>query len=58
MDIDENMSEALYVELLELEDTMRRKLKEEHLDMKAKSWGIPMSEMEPQICLVLTLVLK
>lgn len=37
MDIDDNMSEALYVKLLELEDTVRRKLKEENLDMKAKS---------------------
>lgn len=43
MDIDENMSEALYVKLLELEDTVRRNLKQEHLDIKEKSWGTPMT---------------
>ncbi|XP_056605625.1 3-keto-steroid reductase [Triplophysa dalaica] len=37
MDIDENMSEALYAKLQELEDTVRRRLKEEHLDIKEKS---------------------
>ncbi|TRY77624.1 hypothetical protein DNTS_005777 [Danionella cerebrum] len=35
MDIDEAMSEALYVKLLELEDTVRKKLKEEDQDTKA-----------------------
>lgn len=37
MDIDENMSEALYVKLLELEDTVRKKLSNEDLDIKAKN---------------------
>ncbi|XP_055070016.2 3-keto-steroid reductase/17-beta-hydroxysteroid dehydrogenase 7 [Misgurnus anguillicaudatus] len=35
MDIEENMSEALYVKLLELEDTVREKLKEEHIKSKS-----------------------
>ncbi len=37
MDIDENMSEALYVKLLELEDTVRKKLRDEDVDIKAKN---------------------
>uniref|UniRef100_A0A8C1NUQ4 Hydroxysteroid (17-beta) dehydrogenase 7 n=1 Tax=Cyprinus carpio TaxID=7962 RepID=A0A8C1NUQ4_CYPCA len=37
MDIDENMSEALYVKLLELEDTVRKKLRDEDLDIKTKN---------------------
>uniref|UniRef100_A0A8C0YHF1 3-keto-steroid reductase/17-beta-hydroxysteroid dehydrogenase 7 n=1 Tax=Cyprinus carpio carpio TaxID=630221 RepID=A0A8C0YHF1_CYPCA len=37
MDIDENMSEALYVKLLELEDTVRKKLRGEDVDIKAKN---------------------
>ncbi len=37
MDIDENMSEALYVKLLELEDTVQKKLRDEDVDIKAKN---------------------
>ncbi len=37
MAIDENMSEALYVKLFELEDTVRKKLRDEDLDIKAKN---------------------
>lgn len=36
MDIDENMSEALYAKLQELEYIVRRRLKEDHLDIKEK----------------------
>lgn len=36
MDIDETISEALYVKLLELEDAVRKKLRDEDLDIKAK----------------------
>ncbi len=37
MDIDEKMSEALYVKLLELEDTVQKKLRDEDVDIKAKN---------------------
>uniref|UniRef100_A0A671T0K5 3-keto-steroid reductase/17-beta-hydroxysteroid dehydrogenase 7 n=1 Tax=Sinocyclocheilus anshuiensis TaxID=1608454 RepID=A0A671T0K5_9TELE len=37
MDNDENMSEALYVKLLELEDTVRKKLRDEDLYIKTKN---------------------
>ncbi|NP_001070796.1 3-keto-steroid reductase/17-beta-hydroxysteroid dehydrogenase 7 [Danio rerio] len=37
MDLDENMSEAFYVKLLELEDTVRKKLRAENPDFKERN---------------------